>query len=79
MFSPDLLEWLGLMVSLPFRLLAVFLCLVTVAYVYFDSERRSKSKLFATALAAAVWFGSWPISFFAYIACTVILDRRVAR
>ncbi|MBC7815422.1 MAG: hypothetical protein IAG10_00820 [Planctomycetaceae bacterium] len=53
-----------------------FFRFVTALYVYFDVEERSRNRVFAALFALAVAIFYWPISFVAYIACTVILDRR---
>ena len=76
MSAADLFEWVTILVMVPLASILVFFQVVTALYVYIDAEERSKSRLFAALLAAAVAFCYWPISFLAYIACTVLLDRR---
>lgn len=76
MSAADLFEWLTVLVMVPIASVLVFFQIVTALYVYIDAEERSKSRLFAALLAAAVAFYYWPISFLAYIACTVLLDRQ---
>lgn len=76
MSAADFFEGVMLLVMAPVATILFFFRIVTALYVYIDVEERSKSRLFAASLAAAVALCYWPISFLAYIACTVVLDRR---
>ena len=76
MSMADFIEWMTVLLMAPIATFTVFFFVITLLYVYIDAEERSRSRLFASALAFAVGFSYWPISFIAYIAGTVILDRR---
>jgi hypothetical protein len=76
MSEADFFECVSLLVMAPIATILFFFRIVTTLYVYIDAEERSKSRLFAAALAAAVALCYWPISFLAYIACTVLLDQQ---
>ena len=71
----DFFEWLGILVSIPLTLAWYAFVLVTCLFVYFDAQERSKSSLFALGLALATGLAFWPLSLFAYLACTSLLDR----
>lgn len=73
--SDDFLEWLGLMISIPFAFaMFCFFCMTTL-YVYLDASQRSRNRLFGLLTAVAVAFAYWPIGFFAYVCCIVTIDR----
>jgi hypothetical protein len=74
----DLMELLSVLAAIPLATGLCFFWIVTAGYVYFDAEHRARRSLFAAALALAVSFFYWPISFLAYLACTAIIDRRPA-
>ena len=78
MSSADFFEWLTLMLMIPVSTAVVIFRFVTAFYVYFDTEERSKSRVLAAGIAIAVFWCYWPISFLAYIACSVMRDRRRA-
>ena len=73
--SNDVVEWLQLMLSLPLAALLVFFRLITALYVYIDAEQRSKNRLMAVGFTLMVTLFYWPIGFFAYLACTALIDR----
>lgn len=76
MSAADFIEWMGVLIAAPLGTLMLFFQIVTALYVNFDAEQRSRSRLFAGLLAAAVAFCYWPISFLAYLGCTAALDHR---
>lgn len=71
----DLFEALSIWGSLPFAVLAAGFWIATSLYVYFDCETRTRSRLFAACLVAAITVAYWPISFLAYLVCVASLDR----
>jgi hypothetical protein len=71
----DLFELLSIWVSLPFAVLAAGFWIATSLYVYFDCESRTRSRLFAACLVAAITVAYWPMSFLAYLVCVSSLDR----
>src|SRR5690606_612383 len=75
----DLFEMLSIWVSLPFAVLAAGFWIATSLYVYFDAEARTRNRLFAACLVAAITVAYWPISFLAYVVCVASLDRRKER
>lgn len=79
MSSGDFIELISVLLAVPLAAGAWLFWIVTTLYVYFDVERRSKSRLFAAAFAMAIAMYYWPISFLAYLACTASLDRRPLR
>lgn len=75
MSSNDVAEWLLLMLSLPLAEFLVFFRLITALYVYIDAEQRSKNRFMAVGFTLMVTLFYWPIGFFAYMACTAVIDR----
>lgn len=71
----DLFETLSIWVSLLFAVLAAVFWIATSLYVYFDCGTRTRSRVFAACLSAAVMVAYWPLSFLAYVVCVASLDR----
>lgn len=72
----DFIEWIAVLVMIPVATFAFVFRVATAFYAYLDAAKRTGNRVFAAAIAVAVFFCYWPISFLAYIACTVCIDRR---
>ena len=72
----DFWEWVSVLTMAPVAAAVLFIRIVTALYVFVDVQERSHSRPLSMLLAVAVGMFYWPMSFLAYLGCTVALDRR---
>ena len=76
MSTADFMEWITVLLTAPIAALVVCFRALTALYVFFDVEKRSNNRVMSFALSVAVFLAYWPVSFFAYLICCAIIDRR---
>ena len=76
MSAADFVEWITVLLVAPLAAIVVCFRALTALYVYFDVEKRTNNRAVSLALSVAVFLCYWPVSFFAYLGCCVLLDRR---
>lgn len=74
--SPDLWEWLGILVAIPIAFVFGILAVASTAVVFFDARERWRSTPVADPRALGVWLYGWPLSFFGYVFAAAYLDNQ---